>query len=376
MKLKKYIQEHFKNSEITAAGVFSFETPADLLQRDKIFFENWIAEGAHAQMHFLANNIDARKDPNLILNGCKTAIIFLFPYSYGHKVRGISKTEDKSHLDRNQQNSNEESLYSKKLISRYVYGRDYHKVLKKKLNSIAEELHKILKISFQYRPVIDSIPFFDRAHAREAGLGFIGKNTMLIRPGMGSFFFIATLLTDLPSEILIDFSNKKNDPIMSLNCGDCTKCLDACPTEALKPGHFLDANRCLSYLSIEHRELVPNEYLPHFKDTMYGCDICQEVCPYNFVTAEFPMLKDFFQVHSPFLIINPKEVALMQENQYEKWFGGTAATRAKYTGLVRNALYHLYATSSSDLNHVLEKLSNSPHGLIVQTVRQIKELLL
>lgn len=376
MKLKEIITEHFKSNNVITSGVFSFEQKLSALEKDNKFFEEWLRNGAHAQMSFLENNIQVRKNPNLVLTNCKTALIFLFPYSYGHKIRKNIKFNSHASSEKEFNNISNNSLYNNKLISRYVYGKDYHKVLKKQLNKIAENLKNLLSISFNYRPVIDSVPFFDRAHAREATLGFIGKNTMLIRPGMGSFFFIATLLTDIPSEYLIDNSSSKNDPIAALNCGDCRKCLDACPTQALQSDFFLDANRCLSYLTIEHREVVPNEYLPYFKNTLYGCDICQEVCPYNYVTTGFPILKEFSEIHPPFMVITAKEVALMDENQYEKWFGGTAATRAKYAGLVRNALYHLYASLSPDLESILVKLSNSENQLILRTVRQINELIL
>ncbi|WGL61233.1 tRNA epoxyqueuosine(34) reductase QueG [Pigmentibacter sp. JX0631] len=372
MKLKKNIQDFLIEKNVLASSLFSFENENNNLAKDKEFFDFWLNSGAHAEMHFLQKNIQARKDPQLVLENCKTALIFLFPYSYGHRIRG--KIEDENYHKSIVSKNN--SIYSKKLISRYVYGKDYHKILKKNLTDIAKNLQLYLDLKFNFRPVIDSIPFFDRAHAREAGLGFIGKNTMLIRPGMGSFFFIATLLTDIPTKVLLDRGESKLNPILNLTCGDCTKCLDSCPTQALLPDFFLDAKRCLSYLTIEHRDIVPNEFLPHFKDTIYGCDICQEVCPYNFVTTGFPIIKEFSQVHAPFLMINVKEVALMDETQYEKWFGGTAATRAKYSGLVRNALYHLYATLDPDLSSVLGMLAKSENELILKTVRQLEGLII
>jgi epoxyqueuosine reductase len=266
------------------------------------------------------------------------------------------------------------SIISKKLISKYIYGKDYHTVLKKNLNEIGIILKNHLQEEFAYRPVTDSIPFFDRAHARKAGLGFVGKNTMVIRPGLGSFFFIATLLTTLPIEKLAKKAGKKN-PIESLNCGACTKCLDACPTNALSKEYFLDANKCLSYLTIEHRNTVDEKYIPHFEKTIYGCDICQEVCPYNLVTSNFPLIKSFSERHKPFLFLTANMIASMTETQYEQWFGGTAATRAKYSGLVRNALYHLYAVSDPNLNDILASLENSKHSLIQKTTRQILSLL-
>ena len=361
----------FKSHGAQALGVFSFENQeSSILTKDLPAFQTWLSEKANAGMEFLEKNLEARKNPSHILPNVKTAIIFLFPYALGHKVRGkrsqiIAK------------NSNE------KIISRYAHGKDYHKVLKKKLTTIAQNLQSHLGESFSFRPVVDSIPFLERSHAREAELGFIRKNTMLIRPGMGSFFFIATLLLDLEVEKFARKSNKSNF-IAELNCGTCTKCLDACPTNALVKPYFLDANRCLSYLSIEHRDIVPTQYLSHFANTIYGCDICQDVCPYNLVTSDFEILKEFSEKKAPFLFVTIKEIALMSPLQYEQWFAGTAATRAKYQGLVRNALYHLYATrhiklknchADSELKDILGQLKNSKYSLIEKTVRQLEDLL-
>lgn len=374
MKLKNDISELIKNNGVIASAVFSFEkNHTKILEKDIPAFNLWLSENAHADMSFLENNLAVRKDPNLILPNVKNAIIFLFPYASGHRIK--NKKTKSSNENRNEDLISKDSIISGKLISRYVYGKDYHKVLKKNLETIAKKIQIFLDIPFQYRAVIDSIPFFDRAHAREASLGFIGKNTMLIRPGMGSFFFIATLLTDIPLDEIIESSQEKINPISNLDCGDCRKCLEACPTNAFKKPYFLDANRCLSYLSIEHRDTVPNEFISHFKNTIYGCDICQEVCPYNIVTSDFPILKEFSEFHKPFLSLSVKEIALMDLSQYEKWFGGTAATRAKYQGLVRNALYHLNAIGSSDLNEILDKLSCSESPLILKTVEQLKGLI-
>lgn len=373
MMLKKDILDLLKKNGVLASGLFSFEEKhSSILEKDIPAFKLWLAENAHADMAFLENNIEVRKDPSLILPNVKNAIIFLFPYAAGHRVRNKKKAN--INVAKENLNQDPNSLISKKLISRYVYGKDYHKVLKKNLNSISKKLQDHLGAQYHFRAVVDSIPFFDRAHAREASLGFIGKNTMLIRPGMGSFFFIATLLTDIPLQEIMELNGNNKSPIRNLDCGECSKCLDACPTNAFKKPYFLDANRCLSYLTIEHRDLVPKEFIPHFANTIYGCDICQEVCPYNIVTSDFQILKEFSEHHLPFLKITARDIALMDFAQYEKWFGGTAATRAKYQGLVRNALYHLHATSSPDMYEILDKLSRSEYELILKTVMQIRKL--
>lgn len=339
------------------------------LEKDLFFFENWIAEQKHGDMTFLEKNMAARRNAELILPGVKSAITFLFPYATGKHVRHAEKKSVS-----NQEKPHQDSLIGRRLISKYIYGKDYHTAIKKKLNAYGEKLKTHFNDSdLAFRAVTDSIPFLDRAHARASGLGFVGKNTMLIRPGLGSFFFIATLLTNVPIEKISALSLKKN-PLFSLDCGSCRKCLDACPTQAFDEQYKLDAKKCLSYLSIEHRDLVPDSFLPHFKNTVYGCDVCQEVCPYNLVTTDFPMIKAFSNAHAPFVSTTVLQIARMTEIQYEQWFGGTAATRAKYAGWIRNALYHLHAVDDSNLDLILASLQNSKHALIQKTVHQLKLL--
>ncbi len=197
---------------------------------------------------------------------------------------------------------------------------------------------------------------------------------MLIRPGLGSYFFIASLLTTLPMEKIAKITTKKNY-IANLNCNSCTLCLEACPTNALTKEYTLDANKCLSYLTIEHRDTVPSEYLPFFKDTLYGCDICQDVCPYNKVTLDSFLIPEFAEYHLPFTTINAVQVAQMTFAQYEEWFGGTAATRAKYEGLVRNSLYHLYTTKHENLVELCQQASVSSFALVQKTASQILGLI-
>ena len=351
-------------------SVFSFEHQKSFLEKDFQAFEQWLSEKAHSHMNFLEKNKDVRKDSNLILKEVKTALVFLFPYAHGAQIRPRLGTPlVQNHIKKN-------SLIEKKLISKYVYGKDYHKKIKLHLEDAAKKLqhyltHEIKSESkntdFKYRAVVDSVPFFDRAHARETGLGFIGKNTMLIRPGTGSYFFIATLLTTLPIEV---FALRKKSP-PHLDCGTCTKCLDACPTQALEKDFFLNANKCLSYLSIEHRDLVENKYIQYFKDTIYGCDICQDVCPYNFVTLDTHIIPEFAQFHKPFTDISVEQIAVMTPTEYEKWFGGTAATRAKYEGLVRNALYHLSAINHKEIKSLCEQALLKNNILIQRTAKQI-----
>lgn len=363
-ELKSELKKLFPHEE---TSVFSFDHQNSSLHKDMNAFEQWLSTNSHAQMQFLEKNTETRKNPSLILEGAKTAIIFLFPYAYGKNTRNRLGN---IHLQSKAKPPQNKSIISEQLISKYVYGRDYHKIIKIKLSAYAEKLKQFLQEDFTSRPIVDSIPFFDRAHAREAGLGFVGKNTMLIRPGMGSFFFIATLLTSLPIEKLAQKLDKTN-ALLNLDCGSCTKCIDACPTKAIEKNYRLNSNKCLSYLTIEHRDIIEPEFMAYFKDTIYGCDICQDVCPYNAVTLDSYIIPEFAQYHEPFTVITVEQIATMTKNQYEQWFGGTAATRAKYEGLVRNSLYHLYACKHIDIESICTKHLTSEYNLIKKTAKQI-----
>lgn len=343
------------------------------LHEDKIKFAHWVGKKYNADMHFLSENSQVRNDTNLILQNAQTALIFAVPYASGKRVRGkVSEHLNVENIDSDINQT--DSILSQNLICRYAQVKDYHKALKKNLTLLAQDILKSLKIECEFRVVVDSVPFLERAHGRHSGLGFVGKNTMLIRPGMGSYFFIATLLfTAKPSEFgnIVESSNA----IFNLSCGDCTKCLDACPTQALTNAYELDAAKCISYLSIEKRDTVDNQYLKSFKDTLYGCDICQEVCPYNFVTSDFKKIRDFQKKHSQFSKITAIDIAKMDTHQYEMWFGGTAATRAKYGGLVRNALYHLWATARLELQDIVAHRIGDQEELIAKTCQQLMALL-
>ena len=354
------------------------------LDFDMMALEKWLAQGAHAQMHFMQENKQARHDSTFILAHARTAVSVLVPYATGERIRvgkgspqGASYTSAIEPLP--------ESLANRQLVARYARGKDYHKVIKNHFSAALEAFALKAPQSFTYRVVVDSIPFLDRAHARLAGLGFIGKNTMLIRPGLGSYFFIATALLSLtPQELCEPFGAAQNgetsntsraNPIAKLDCGACQKCMDACPTQALPRPYFLDANKCLSYLSIEHRDVISEQYLPFFADTLYGCDICQQACPYNYSTLDLVRIKELRSVHPPLTQISVLKVARMSQQNYEEWFGGTAMTRAKYSGLVRNALYHLYAIQSPELLSVLTARTADPELLIAKTVAQLQRLL-
>ncbi|NBO37770.1 tRNA epoxyqueuosine(34) reductase QueG [bacterium] len=376
------LQKHLKSVGVNWSSVLDVEhwlefwkaqEPPEELKNDLNFMADWVSAGAHGKMHFLERNHQARMDARRILESVSSILSLIIPYDTGSSVRGFNNASPQHQLT---------PLVEK--IARYARLPDYHKVIKKELDKVMHswlaeaQSTGLISAPVEWRVVTDSLPFLDRAHARLAGLGFVGKNTMLIRPGVGSYFFIAHVL------LSADFSTSANsegekplaaNAIEQLSCGDCRRCLDACPTQALSAPYYLNANKCLSYLSIEHRSTVPTEYISHFAERFYGCDICQEVCPYNFKTTPLETLKGFTQHHAGFTHQTMHDIASMTPAQYEKWFAGTAMTRAKYSGLVRNALYSLYACKDPNLQPILDSRSSDTDPLIKATVIQVLELL-
>lgn len=398
LPLRSHAVEAFAKQgfDVVAALDVGEAARAGWLEPDLTQWREWIATGGHADMHFMEENEAARRDARNILDDAQSAIVVLVPYATGSRTRGGSsekpqnsenptntrfnkETPDQTQDDRNPLPPGARPLVH--AVARYARGLDYHKIIKKRLDTVALSLKNNNPdfASLSWRAVVDSIPFFDRAHAREAGLGFIGKNTMLLRPGMGSFFFIATLLTNLPVEAFSEIEPESRESslanrIANLNCGDCRACLDACPTGALPKPYFLDASRCLSYLTIEHRDVVPDAFIPHLKDTLYGCDICQEVCPYNFSTLDLVRMAELAKPRASLATQTARDLALLSQQQYEDWFGGSAMTRAKFGGLVRNALLFLHANQDPMLESILSQRRQDSNPLISKTVAQLERL--
>ena len=211
-------------------------------------------------------------------------------------------------------------------ISRYALQRDYHRVLRKRLKQLEATLREMSPDPIHFRRTVDTSPVQERALAEAAGLGFFGKNTCLIRPKGGSFFFLCTLITSLPLE---------PDRPISWNCGNCTLCLEACPTGALPEAFRLDASRCISSLTIEHKGPIPKDLRPHLQDWVFGCDICQQVCPYNHAAPTAPA-EDFPAMLPPEIPLSDVLLCRTQE-QFLQMFQGTPLTRPGREGLLRNA---------------------------------------
>lgn len=261
-------------------------------------YENWIQNNRHAEMKYMENSAP-RKDPQKILEGAKSIICCAINY--------------------NQRIPDSINEYK---VARYALGKDYHKVVEKKLKNLWKEIKKISPDA-NGRYYVDTGPILERAFAQQAGLGWIGKNTMLISKIQGSYIFLGEIISDLELEF---------DSPATNHCGSCTACLDACPTKAfIEPG-VLDARLCISYWTIEHRGEFPKEIEPKIADYLFGCDICQEVCPWN---KKAPETRE--ERFSPLPFPTIKEIVEMNDSQFSSTFNGRPLKRAKMEGLRRNA---------------------------------------
>ena len=272
------------------------------LDEDARRIENWLQQGMHANMQYMENYFDLRIDPSKLVPGARSVITLLKNYFPSE----IPEQELK--------------------ISKYAYGKDYHEVIRPQLRSMISELQD--KIGhFNGRGFVDSAPVLERAWARKSGLGWIGKNGNLINKQSGSFFFIATLITDLD----LDY----DDPLAKDYCGSCTKCIDACPTEAILPGKVINGSKCISYFTIELKdEIIPSEMKGRFSNWMFGCDICQDVCPWN--RFSHPHSEEAFSPFPEILNLTSKEWEELSEEMFKKIFKFSPLSRSKHKGIQRN----------------------------------------
>lgn len=275
---------------------------ADFLEEEAPRLENWLNLNYQGKMSYMANYFDKRLDPRLLVDDAKTVVSLLLNYY----------PEEKQHSE------------SPK-ISKYAYGEDYHTVIKDKLKELIQFLKENVG-DVNGRAFVDSAPVMDKVWAKKSGLGWIGKNSNLIHPKEGSFFFIAELIIDLEIE---------PDGPMKDYCGTCTKCIDACPTDAIVQPYVVDGSKCISYLTIELKdELLPSEFKGKMNNWMFGCDICQDVCPWNRfskITQE-PRFKP-----NPLLLeLNSTEWKELNEEVFNRMFKLSAVKRTKFNGLKRN----------------------------------------
>lgn len=275
---------------------------ARFLEEEAPRLEQWLKEGKHGEMKYMENHFDKRLDPRKLVEGAKSIISLSLNYF-----------------------PSEEQKNKEYLVSKYAYGRDYHEVIKEKLfllmDSIREKFGDV-----HGRAFVDSAPVMDKVWARESGIGWIGKHTNLINKQNGSFFFLAELIIDLECEY--------DAPMQTDHCGTCTRCIDACPTEAIVAPYVLDASKCISYLTIELKNEMPKEMQGSYQNWIFGCDVCQDVCPWNRFsiahnTPEFNPNSDWFH-------FSKKEWEELSKESFEVLFRHSPIKRAKYEGMKRN----------------------------------------
>jgi len=276
---------------------------AEFLEQEAPRLEDWLKKGMHGEMQYMENHFDKRLDPRLLVDGAKSVISL-----------GLNYYTD---------NDQHDPLAPK--ISRYAYGADYHHVIKDKLKQLLNTINeKIGEVGG--RAFVDSAPVLDRAWAKKAGMGWIGKNGNLINKKAGSFFFLAELIIDL--ELEYDIEPTAN------HCGSCTRCVDACPTDAIVGPYIVDGSRCISYLTIELKNEIPAEFKGKMDNWMFGCDICQDVCPWN----KFSVLHNepSFTPHTELLGMKQTDWEDITHETFQKVFKNSAVKRTKFDGLKRN----------------------------------------
>ena len=274
---------------------------ADFVGESKTHLEQWLAEGNQAGMSYMANYLDKRCDPRLLVEGTKSVISVALNYYPSRKLK-------------------EDQLQ----FAYYAYGQDYHEVMKAKLTSLFNYINEQLQ-PVNGRVFCDTAPILDRYWAWQAGVGWIGKNTQLIIPHAGSYFFLG--------EILLDIELDYDSPMKS-KCGNCKRCLDACPTKALGKPFCLNSNRCISYLTIENKNEIQAEYAAEMDSHLYGCDDCQICCPWNRFAA--PQQTPELEPSEAFLSMQKQDWTGLTIEEYRTLFKGSAVKRAKYDGLMRN----------------------------------------
>lgn len=278
---------------------------AEFLEEEAPRLENWLNNNMHGQMSYMQNYFDKRLDPTLLVPGAKSVISLLLNYFPSEKQK--DETAPK--------------------ISKYAYGTDYHLVIKEKLNELLNFISSTIG-EVDGRAFVDSAPVMDKAWAKKSGLGWIGKNSNLINKQSGSFYFIAELIVDLE----LDYDTAIKD-----YCGTCTKCIDACPTDAIVQPYVVDGSKCISYFTIELKENIPNDVKGKFQNWAFGCDICQDVCPWNSFSK--PHNERHFEPNSGLLEMTKQDWEEITEETFKRVFKNSAVKRTKFSGLKRNVAF-------------------------------------
>jgi epoxyqueuosine reductase len=297
----KYSQ--FIKSEAQRLGFLSCGiSKVEFLEEEAPRLEKWLSENRNGKMQYMENHFDKRLNPALLVDGAKSVVSLLLNY-YPEK------------------NQREDSFK----ISKYAYGQDYHYVIKEKLKELLHAINENIG-EVGGRVFVDSAPVMDKIWAQKSGLGWIGKNTNLISKKVGSFFFVAELILDIELEY--------DNPTPTDHCGSCTRCIDACPTEAIIAPYVVDGSKCISYFTIELKENIPQEVKGKFDDWIFGCDVCQDVCPWNRFSS--PHNEPLFQPKEEILSFSKQDWIDITEETFSKVFQKSAVKRAKFEGFKRN----------------------------------------
>lgn len=339
-------------------GVLLLGVLPTALSKEYPRFLKWLQQGYHGQMKFLEKYASIREDPSSLEPSMQSMIICAYPYGEKSQTSLYHRSA--------------QSISPK--VALYARLKDYHRELRVLGANIMEEycLSCLPDKQYSYRVVVDSAPIMEKALASTTGAGFQGKNTLFIHPKYGSLLFLFEIFTSESFPIVSSYAKDQLSTPASTtySCGSCRRCQVHCPTQALDQDYVLDARRCLAYYSIEYRSLIPVRYWTYFAQYIFGCDICQLVCPYNRWAQASSQIKHIIPKNLPLA-----QVALMNQQEYVRIFAGSAMTRAKRSGLRRNALISMVATQHPDLSHVLEKMRQevafTADLLLIGTMRQI-----
>ena len=296
-KYTQFIKAESKRLGFLSCGI----SRAGFLESEAPRLEKWLTNQMNGQMSYMENHFDKRLDPTLLVDGAKSVISLLLNY-YPSEVQNPDSYK----------------------ISKYAFGQDYHFVIKDKLKellfSIQTEIGEVSGRAF-----VDSAPVLDKAWAAKSGLGWIGKNSNLITQKVGSFYFIAELIVDLD----LEYDNATTD-----HCGTCTACLDACPTQAIVAPYVVDGSKCISYFTIELKDNIPGEFKGKFDDWIFGCDVCQDVCPWNRFSK--PHEEPLFNPNPEMLQWSKKDWEEITSETFNAVFKNSPIKRTKWNGLMRN----------------------------------------
>ncbi|MBX2965261.1 MAG: tRNA epoxyqueuosine(34) reductase QueG [Cyclobacteriaceae bacterium] len=294
---------------ISARLGFSFcgISKAGFLEEEAPRLEEWLRRGYHGKMGYLENHFDKRLDPTKLVDGAKSVISLIYNYYPDKDLSSEALAKEE-----------------KLKIAKYAYGEDYHFVIKDKLKEFFQHITDEIG-NVNGRVFVDSAPVMERTWAQKSGLGWIGKNSLLLNRSMGSFFFLA--------EIILDLELEYDGPVKDY-CGTCTACMDACPTDAIAEPYVVDGSKCISYFTIELKEEIPTEVKGKFNNWVFGCDICQDVCPWNRFSQ--PHTEPRFQPHTDLEHITSSEWKEITEDVFKKLFKKSAVKRTGFNGLKRN----------------------------------------